>query len=102
MEFEYVSLIKIGKSKYNIVDKEKMTTKDSPFNDTYNKFLEEEINNMLDDTEMMLYKMGIYNIIVGHPVEMIFPLFISLQENGNGIKLVRIDKKWYKKTRDII
>lgn len=102
MEFEYVSLIKIGKSKYNIVNKEKMSTKDSPFIDTYNKFLEEEINDMLDDTEMMLYKMGIYNIIVGHPVEMVFPLFISLQENGNGIKLVRIDKKWYEKTRDII
>ena len=102
MEFEYVSLIKIGKSKYNIVDKEKMSTKDSPFTNTYNKFLEEEINNMLNDTEMLLYKMGAYKIVVGHPVEMIFPLFISLQENGNGIKLVRIDKKWYEKTRDII
>lgn len=102
MEFEYTCLIELGKGKYRIVHKKVMSTEESPFTDDYNKFLKDEINNMLDDTEMMLYKMGIYKIVVGHPLEMVVPLFISLQQNGEQLKMEIINKKWYNKIRDII
>ena len=102
MEFEYTCLIELGKGKYRIVHKKAMSTEESPFTSDYNKFLEDEINNMLDDTEMMLYKMGIYKIVVGHPLEMVVPLFISLQQNGEQLKMEMINKKWYNKIRDII
>lgn len=102
MEFEYVSLIKIEKNKYNVVCKQTMSTDNSEFTDDYNNFLEKEINNMLDDNEILLYKLGVYKIVVGHPVDTMAPTFILLKEKNDIIKMVKIDKKWYKQIRDII
>ena len=99
MEFEYVYLIEIGKGKYKVADKQIVNTTESPFTDDYNKFLEREINDMLNDTEMMLYKMGAYKIVVGHPLDMLFPLFITLQEGREQLKINVIDRKWYKKIK---
>lgn len=99
MEFEYIYLIELGKGKYKVADKQIINTKESPFTSDYNKFLEGEINNMLSDTEMMLYKMGIYKIVVGHPLDMLCPLFIALKEGKEQLKINMIDKKWYKKIK---
>ena len=100
MEFEYVYLIELGKGKYKVADKQIINTTKSPFTDDYNEFLEGEVSDMLDDTEMILYKMGIYKIIVGHPLDMLCPLFISLQQqDGEQLKINIINKKWYKKIK---
>ena len=102
MEFEYVSLVKFAENKYNVVCKQTMYTDNTYFTDRYNNFLEKEINNILDDDEILLYKLGVYKIVVGHPVDTMVPTFILLKEKNDIIKMVKIDKKWYKQIRDII